>query len=226
LLCDHCVSIKLTLHYRRGHGSSSSSGTSTPYLTSGSLTPRDEEAFSAVDVSKAAEYAGAISEKLRHRASFAKAKIAVPVLSRKLSSTGLSKEHSEQGRIKVDVYKQYIVAASKAGFFFFLLTTILQQAASVLANFTLRSWGEHNREMGNNSGMLKYLIIYGLFSFSSTILGGVSAILMWVLCALRSARQLHDNVSSCSLCIWYLVRVLMYTCPDVGFVNTRAIEFL
>jgi ATP-binding cassette, subfamily C (CFTR/MRP), member 1 len=159
------------------------------------------EAFSVVDVSKAAEYVGAISEKLRHRGSFAKAIIETPVASRKLSSPGLSKEHLEQGRINIHVYKQYIVAASKAGFFFFLLTTILQQAASVFANLTLRSWGEHNRETGDNSGMLKYLIIYGLFSLFSTILGGVSAILMWVLCALRSARRLHDGVSPCSPCI-------------------------
>lgn len=178
----------------RGHRSSSSSGASTPYMTSGSLTPRNDEAFAVVDGSTEAEYATAISEKLRHRASFAKARIATPVTSQKLPSSGLSKEHLEQGRIKVDVYKRYIVAASKAGFFFFLLTTILQQAASVFANLTLRSLGEHNREMGNNSGMLKYLIIYGLFSFSSTILGGVSAILMWVLCGLRSARRLHDGM--------------------------------
>jgi hypothetical protein len=163
--------------------------------------------MSAVDVSKAAEYAGAISEKLRHRASFVKAKIAYHIPSRKPPSTGLSREHTEQGRVKVDVYKQYIAAASKTGFFFFLSATILQQAATVFANFTLRSWGEHNREMGDNSGMLKYLIVYGLFSFSSTIMGGVSAILMWVLCALRSARRLHDGVS--------LVRLVSSTSVDV-----------
>lgn len=181
-------------------------------MTSGSLTPRNDEAFAVVDGSTEAEYATAISEKLRHRASFAKARIATPVTSQKLPSSGLSKEHLEQGRIKVDVYKRYIVAASKAGFFFFLLTTILQQAASVFANLTLRSLGEHNREMGNNSGMLKYLIIYGLFSFSSTILGGVSAILMWVLCGLRSARRLHDGVGSCLPSICFRVDVNLSRC--------------
>ena len=173
---------------------SSSSGTSTPHISSGSVTPRSEEVRPAVDVTKVAEYVDVISEKLRRRASFGKAKLATSIPSQKLSSTG-TKEHSEQGRIKVDVYKRYIGAASTAGFFFFVFTTILQQAASVLGNLTLRSWGEHNGETGNNSGMLKYLVIYGLFSFSSTVLGGVSAILMWVLCALRSARQLHDGVS-------------------------------
>ncbi|KAG6859484.1 hypothetical protein C0993_003871, partial [Termitomyces sp. T159_Od127] len=58
-------------------------------------------------------YAGSTSEKLRHRASFAKARIAKPGPTREEESTGLSKEHQEQGRVKVRVYQQYIEAASK-----------------------------------------------------------------------------------------------------------------
>ncbi|RDB20896.1 Metal resistance protein YCF1 [Hypsizygus marmoreus] len=179
----------------RGHGTnSSSSGTSTPFITSGSVTPGEGLKRAGEDPTDTAEYAGAISEKLRHRTSFTKARIAVPVQTRSPQSTGLSKEHTEQGRVKIDVYKKYIEAASKAGFFVFLFTIVLQQAASVMANLTLRSWGEHNREVGSNKGMMKYLIVYGLFSLSATLLGGVSAILMWVFCALRSARRLHDGM--------------------------------
>lgn len=139
-------------------------------------------------------YAGTLSEKLRHRTSFARANLAEPTLGHFSSSNGMSKEHTEQGQVKRDVYRQYIEAASKEGFFLFLLATVTQQAVSVLANLTLRNWGEHNREMGNNSGMFRYLLIYGLFSASSTLLGGAAAVLMWVLCALRSARYLHDSV--------------------------------
>lgn len=106
---------------------------------------------------------------------------------------------------------------------FFLLTTVLQQAASVLASLTLRSWGEHNREVGSNRGMMKYLIIYGLFSLSSTILGGISAILMWVYCALRSARRLHDGVRSCRLS---LSTKLIHELADVGFDDARSVKLL
>ena len=94
----------------------------------------------------------------------------------------------------MEVYKQYIYAASKVGFILYLFTVAGQQATSVLGTLTLRYWGEHNQELGNNSSMFKYLLVYGLFSLSSSILGGVSAIIMWVYCALRSARHLHDNV--------------------------------
>jgi hypothetical protein len=43
--------------------------------------------------------------------------------------------------------------------------------------------------------MFKYLLAYGSFSLSASILGGASAIIMWVYCSLRSARKLHDSVS-------------------------------
>ena len=98
--------------------------------------------------------------------------------------------------MKMDVYKQYVYAASKIGFILFLFTTVAQQATSIFATLTLRYWGEHNRELGNNSGMFKYLLVYGLFSLSSSIFGAISAIIMWVYCALRSARHLHDSVRS------------------------------
>ncbi|KAK0238750.1 P-loop containing nucleoside triphosphate hydrolase protein [Armillaria nabsnona] len=173
-----------------GHGrSSSSSGTSTPFITggSGATTPRIvEEDLEAV------KFDITLSEKLRDRSSFSRAVIAKPSPTRSPESTGLSREHMEQGRVKTHVYSEYIRAASKTGFSLFLAAIVAQQASSVLGNLVLRSWGEHNREMGSNAGMLKYLIIYGAVSLSSILLGGAAAILMWVLCSLRSAKRLHD----------------------------------
>ncbi|KAK0202906.1 P-loop containing nucleoside triphosphate hydrolase protein [Desarmillaria ectypa] len=172
-----------------GHGgSSSSSGTSTPFFTggSGATTPKiaEEDLEAKFDIT--------LSEKLRDRFSFSKAVIAKPSPIRSPESTGLSREHMEQGRVKTHVYVEYIRAASKTGFSLFLAAIVAQQASSVLGNLVLRNWGEHNREMGNNTGMLKYLIIYGMVSLSSILLGGAAAILMWVLCSLRSAKRLHD----------------------------------
>ncbi|KAK0432840.1 P-loop containing nucleoside triphosphate hydrolase protein [Armillaria borealis] len=173
-----------------GHGrSSSSSGTSTPFITggSGATTPKIvEEDLEAV------KFDITLSEKLRDRSSFSRAVIAKPSPTRSPESTGLSREHMEQGRVKTHVYSEYIRAASKTGFSLFLAAIVAQQASSVLGNLVLRSWGEHNREMGSNAGMLKYLIIYGAVSLSSILLGGAAAILMWVLCSLRSAKRLHD----------------------------------
>ena len=178
--------------YSKGHGTGSdTSGSSTPFAGSGSVTPVDENQDGFL---KAEEQVIALSEKFRHRESFHKARV-IPAISTHVPSKGLSKEHQEQGRVKVDVYKRYIQAASKAGFAFFLFATIAQQAASVMATLTLRYWGEHNLENGSNSGMFMYLLVYGLFSLSSSLLGAVSAITLWVYCGLRSAKRLHDSVS-------------------------------
>jgi ATP-binding cassette subfamily C (CFTR/MRP) protein 1 len=135
----------------------------------------------------------AVTEKLQRRESFQKARIFLAPSSNGRSA-GLTKEHQEQGSVKMEVYQQY--AASKVGFILYLFTVAGQQATSVLGTLTLRYWGEHNQELGNNSNMFKYLLVYGLFSLSSSIFGGISAIIMWVYCALRSARYLHDSVRS------------------------------
>jgi len=180
----------------KGHGTGSdTSGSSTPFFTSGSATPVDENQDSFL---KMEEQVTALSEKLQHRESFHKAHV-IATVSTHIPSKGLSKEHQEQGRVKIDVYKRYIQAASKVGFAFFLFATIAQQATSVMATLTLRYWGEHNLENGSNSGMFQYLLVYGLFSLSSSLLGAISAITMWVYCALKSSKRLHDSVSLGSL---------------------------
>ena len=142
---------------------------------------------------KDGELTAAVTEKLQRKESFQKARIFLAPSS-KVRSAGLTKEHQEQGSVKMEVYKQYVYAASKTGSILFLITIAAQQASSVLGTLTLRYWGEHNQELGNNSNMFKYLLVYGLFSLSSSILGGVATIILWVYCALRSARHLHDSV--------------------------------
>lgn len=140
---------------------------------------------------------GTLSEKLR-RSSFPKARLAQPPPTRSPESKGLSTEHKEQGRVKFHVYKEYVKAASMIGFGIFLLAVLGQQLTSMLANLTLRNWGEHNRKSGSNTDVMRYLIVYGAFSLFSTLFGGSAAVTLWVFCILRSARRLHDSVGKYS----------------------------
>jgi ATP-binding cassette, subfamily C (CFTR/MRP), member 1 len=71
---------------------------------------------------------------------------------------------------------------------------ILQQALVLLSNLTLRTWGERNAEHGNNTEAFHYVLIYGLYCLLGTVAGLISAILIWVLCGLKSARKLHDKM--------------------------------
>ena len=173
-----------------------SSGTSTPKTSR--TTASDEQTDSATlsgensnDTNDDEKEFIPLGRTLR-KASFSKP--VVTGISTGSTSTSATKEHSEQGKVKIAVYLKYIQAASVPGFVIFLLATILQQATSILGNVVLKAWGEHNRETGSNSDMGKYLLAYGLSSLSSTLLGAASAILMWVLIGLRSARSLHDGV--------------------------------
>ncbi|CAK5273937.1 unnamed protein product [Mycena citricolor] len=176
----------------RGHGTSlHASGSSTPYaVTSGSVTPVEDA--SVVSSDQTSDYTLAISEKLKNRGPFSKAINAPAKSVRAANSAGLSTEHREQGRVKGRVYWQYIEAASKMGFSIYVVATIAQQVLTLLGNLALRSWGEHNREVGSNEGMLKYLLVYGSFTFSATILGALASLSIFILCSLRSSKYLHD----------------------------------
>jgi len=179
----------------RSHGASGS-GTITPHVENASLPGSALQGQSPALPFQSGEVTW---EKLPQGIDYGKPKLAKR--SAASSATGgLSREHSEQGQVKGRVYKEYINAASTVGFSLFLLATIAQQAASLLASFVLRYWGEHNREMGSNSGIFPYLIGYGSFSLFSIILGGLASTIMWVFCGLRGARFLHDSMLNALLC--------------------------
>ncbi|KAL6300043.1 metal resistance protein YCF1 [Sparassis latifolia] len=178
----------------KGHGTLVSSEISTPFILGDGATPSSESDTVVNSLEELTEEKlQNIDKKLVRRQSYGKATV-VENLPTRMSTEGLTKEHSEQGRVKRDVYLQYIEAASKAGFIFFVLSTMLQQITSVAGNNTLRAWGEHNLHMGDNKGMWWYLLGYGLFSLSSILFGIAAAILIWVFCAVRSARRLHDSM--------------------------------
>lgn len=168
-----------------GHGNKhTSSDASTPTDTSGTITPN---ATSPVSIDPAPD----AIEKLKRRQSFPRARIA-PITTREAISGGIRKEHKEGG-VKMEVYTEYIKAASKIGSALFLLVTASQQVASVLGNLTLRYWGEHNLE-GKAGSISKHLLIYVGFSLSNILLGVASTMLLWMFCSLRSSRRLHDGV--------------------------------
>ncbi|KAG1791532.1 P-loop containing nucleoside triphosphate hydrolase protein [Suillus plorans] len=166
-------------------------GHATSGSNSGMTTPGREGDMQATLVGELES----VSEKVSRRESFTKAVLATAPKLRDASSDGITKEHSEQGRVKMEVYSQYLRAASKKGFLFFVLATVLQQVVSVMSTVMLRLWGEHNREMGANAGLTdKYFLGYGLSNLMAIFLGACAALLIWVFCSLRSSKHLHDSM--------------------------------
>jgi ATP-binding cassette subfamily C (CFTR/MRP) protein 1 len=180
-----------------GHGTGGS-GTSTPFVksASGSATPNNELSHSDIIETGNATPHNFGDEKLAitlRRGSFRKALLVRPSAG-DTQNQGLSKEHSEQGRVKRDVYTRYIAAASKIGFILYLLAIAAQQVFSVLSTFALRNWGEHNQQSGGNTDMWKYLAYYGFASLASTASGGTAGVILWVQCGIRSAQLLHEQM--------------------------------
>ncbi|KAI6044047.1 P-loop containing nucleoside triphosphate hydrolase protein [Pisolithus marmoratus] len=168
----------------------SSSGT-TPHV-SGSVTPEVSEGD---DPALLADTEVVMEKAVVRRQSYSRALVAPVPSVREASSTAFSKEHSERGRVKKDVYLQYMQAASKTGFSFLVLAIMFQQVVSVLSTYMLRLWGEHNLELGKNLGLRDpYLLGYGFANLASIGLGATGALLLWVYCTLRSSKHLHDSM--------------------------------
>lgn len=122
------------------------------------------------------------------------------------------KEHREQGRVKPEVYKEYIAAGSVWGFAALAIFVVVQQIMAIgsyllafirglvgllrlsAANYVLKSWAQHNQEAGRNAETGKYLTLYGLAILASSLLSFFGAVILWVWCVVRSARYLHDKV--------------------------------
>lgn len=136
-------------------------------------------------------------------------------------STMFLKEKSEQGHVKFQVYMEYLEAASKWGVLAFILCTFAQQGFTIcklyqllsvtqvrpltmspVSNLALRAWGETNQVADNDVAPGPYLLRYGLFILAAALSSFAAGVLLWVYCAVRSARRLHD-----AACIFPLRKV-------------------
>ena len=180
----------------REHARASSSGASTPILYTRDTTPLEDESTLVPSPSNDSYTTlSAIDAHLRRRKSYGRSTIKPPTRGRLPTSEGITQEHSEKGRVKTIVYRKYVEACSKSGFALFIITVFLSQALSILSNFALRSWSEDNRRTGENGGITKYLALSGIAQLLSVFFMTISATCWLLLCALRSSKQLHDNVS-------------------------------
>ncbi|KAI7889943.1 multi drug resistance-associated protein MRP [Mucor mucedo] len=103
-------------------------------------------------------------------------------------------EESAKGSVTWDVYKEYAKSCSFYGVIVVLLLLVLAQLASVGTNLWLKYWSSHNQNEGTNDGIWFYLSIYALIGWSSTLFAMVQTLVLWVFCAIRSARVLHSEM--------------------------------
>ena len=212
----------------REHSRTTSSGTSTPFLHAGDATPQEDETTLAASSRNGSPTAlNGIDDKLKRRKSYGRSQIRPPTLSRLPVSEGITKEHSEKGRVKTSVYRRYIEASSKSGFAIFLAAVAFSQACAIMSNFALRSWSENNRQTGDNGGVTKYLALSGIAQLLSVFFLVISTVSLLLLCALRSSKRLHEDVSRQVSSPMSLEGVTdLRFCEDVEFVDPCAFVVL
>ncbi|CAO3692121.1 unnamed protein product [Rhizopus stolonifer] len=103
-------------------------------------------------------------------------------------------EESAKGSVSGDVYKEYAKSCSFYGVIAVLVLLSLSQLASVGTNVWLKHWSTENQDSGNNDRVWFYLGIYALIGWSATLLSMVQTLVLWVYCAIRSARILHTDM--------------------------------
>lgn len=101
-------------------------------------------------------------------------------------------EHREKGKVKAQVYSEYIVAASKLGVAIFLIFIVLAQATSIGGNWILKGWARANAQ-GETNQTTKYLILYGSIGLISSLVSVGANLVLQVFCALKSSKYLHDK---------------------------------
>ena len=112
---------------------------------------------------------------------------------KELRESSRPKEATEQGQVKTHVYRSYVSAASVIGIVAFLIATFGAQAASITGNLVLRAWGEQNLESHKTASIGTFLFLYGASGLASASLDMTSSLMLWVFCAVRSSKKLHDE---------------------------------
>lgn len=109
--------------------------------------------------------------------------------------TGQIAEVSAKGKVKWDVYYSYIKACSVVGVSVWVVFSIATTLGSVTGNYWLKKWAERNSDIGDNSDALRFISIYALVGFTTSILNLGKGILFWVFLGIRGGRNVHEDMA-------------------------------
>ncbi|MCJ1418249.1 hypothetical protein MMC32_004596 [Xylographa parallela] len=106
-----------------------------------------------------------------------------------------SKEFSEQGQVKFDVYREYAKASNMIAVSIYLATLIGAQTVNVGGSLWLKHWAEVNSQYGGNPDAGKYVGIYLAFGVGGALLTVVQTLILWIFCSIEASRKLHERMA-------------------------------
>lgn len=100
----------------------------------------------------------------------------------------LSKEFSEQGKVKWDVYLEYAKTSNVVAVGIYLFTLVAAQTAQIGGSLWLKNWSEVNQEFGGNPEVGYYIGIYFAFGIGGAALVVVQTLILWIFCSIEVTR--------------------------------------
>ncbi|EHL02557.1 putative Metal resistance protein YCF1 [Glarea lozoyensis 74030] len=106
-----------------------------------------------------------------------------------------TKEHSEQGRVKWNVYAEYAKTSNIYAVLIYGLMLVGAQTAQIGGSVWLKNWSEVNGKAGKNPQVGKYLGIYFALGIGSSGLVVVQTLILWIFCSIEASRKLHERMA-------------------------------
>ena len=106
-----------------------------------------------------------------------------------------SKEFSEQGKVKWNVYLEYAKTSNLIAVCIYLTTLIAAQTAQIGGSLWLKQWSEVNQRYGGNPQVGKYIGIYFAFGIGGAGLVVIQTLILWIFCSIEASRKLHERMA-------------------------------
>ena len=123
-----------------------------------------------------------------------------------------SKEFSEQGKVKWDVYGEYAKTSNLFAVVIYMVALISAQVAQVGGSLWLKSWAEINQDYGGNPQVGKYIGIYFAFGIGSAALIVIQTLILWIFCSIEVSDALQHSCLTTTSCVAGLNRTLTQRC--------------
>lgn len=105
--------------------------------------------------------------------------------------TKQSKEISEQGKVKWDVYGAYAKTSNIFAVIIYLSMLISAQTAQIGGSLWLKNWSEVNERYGGNPLIGKYIGVYFAFGIGSAALVVLQTLILWIFCSVEVCIAVH-----------------------------------
>ena len=99
--------------------------------------------------------------------------------------TRQTKESSEQGKVKWNVYGEYARKSNLIAVSVYLVMLIAAQTAQIGGSLWLKNWSEVNQYYGRNPDIGKYIGIYFAFGMGGAGLVVLQTLILWIFCSIE-----------------------------------------